>query len=119
MPVGNIVHARKLSRATMAKIWQNLFFSILFNAAGGPIAIGVLYLWFGLLLSPIIAGSAMAFSSVAVVGNSPRLRSGAGPCVRPYGRHRHPSIRRARRSPVRYWKLSHVLAPTASRPPFR
>lgn len=71
----------------MANIRQNLFFSIVFNAAGGPIAARVRYPWFGLLLSPIIAGSGIAFSSVAVVGNSPRLRSGAGACVRPYGRH--------------------------------
>ena len=67
--------ARKLSRATMANIRQNLFFSFVFNAAGVPIAAGVLYPWFGLLLSPIIAGAAMAFSSVAVIGNSLRLRS--------------------------------------------
>ena len=70
-----IVRARKLSRATMANIRQNLFFSFVFNAAGVPIAAGVLYPWFGLLLSPIIAGAAMAFSSVAVIGNSLRLRS--------------------------------------------
>lgn len=98
----------------MANIRQNLFFSIVFNAAGGPIAARVRYPWFGLLLSPIIAGSGIAFSSVAVVGNSPRLRSGAGACVRPYGRHPRLPIRRARRSPVRYWKVFHVLAPTAS-----
>lgn len=70
-----IVRARKLSRATMSNIRQNLFFSFVFNAAGVPIAAGVLYPWFGLLLSPIIAGAAMAFSSVAVIGNSLRLRS--------------------------------------------
>ena len=70
-----IVRARKLSRATMANIRQNLFFSFVFNAAGVPIAAGVLYPWFGLQLSPIIAGAAMAFSSVAVIGNSLRLRS--------------------------------------------
>ena len=70
-----IVRARKLSRATMANIRQNLFFSFVFNAAGVPIAAGVLYPWFGVLLSPIIAGAAMAFSSVAVIGNSLRLRS--------------------------------------------
>jgi len=70
-----IVRARKLSRATMANIRQNLFFSFVFNAAGVPIAAGVLYPWFGLLLSPIIAGAAMAFSSVGVIGNSLRLRS--------------------------------------------
>ena len=68
-----IVRARKLSRATMRNIRENLFFSFIFNAAGVPIAAGVLYPWFGILLSPIIAGAAMAFSSVAVIGNSLRL----------------------------------------------
>jgi Cu+-exporting ATPase len=68
-----IVRARRLSRATMRNIRENLFFSFVFNAAGVPIAAGVLYPWFGLLLSPIIAGAAMAFSSVAVIGNSLRL----------------------------------------------
>ena len=68
-----IVRARKLSRATMRNIRENLFFSFVFNAAGVPIAAGILYPWFGLLLSPIIAGAAMAFSSVAVIGNSLRL----------------------------------------------
>ena len=70
-----IVRARRLSRAVMRNIRQNLFFSFVFNAAGVPIAAGVLYPWFGILLSPIIAGAAMAFSSVAVIGNSLRLRS--------------------------------------------
>jgi Cu+-exporting ATPase len=73
--LGGIVRARHLSRATMRNIRQNLFFSFVFNAAGVPIAAGVLYPWFGILLSPIIAGAAMAFSSVAVIGNSLRLRS--------------------------------------------
>jgi len=73
--LGGIVRARLLSRATMRNIRQNLFFSFIFNAAGVPIAAGVLYPAFGLLLSPIIAGAAMAFSSVAVIGNSLRLRS--------------------------------------------
>ena len=68
-----IVRARRLSRATMRNIRENLFFSFIFNAAGVPIAAGVLYPWFGILLSPIIAGAAMAFSSVAVIGNSLRL----------------------------------------------
>ena len=72
--LGGIVRARRLSRATMRNIRQNLFFSFVFNAAGVPIAAGVLYPWFGILLSPIIAGAAMAFSSVAVIGNSLRLR---------------------------------------------
>ncbi|HEX7930741.1 MAG TPA: copper-translocating P-type ATPase, partial [Sphingomicrobium sp.] len=70
-----IVRARRLSRATMRNIRQNLFFSFVFNAAGVPIAAGVLFPTFGLLLSPIIAGAAMAFSSVAVIGNSLRLRT--------------------------------------------
>jgi Cu+-exporting ATPase len=73
--LGGIVRARRLSRATMRNIRENLFFSFVFNAAGVPIAAGVLYPWFGILLSPIIAGAAMAFSSVAVIGNSLRLRS--------------------------------------------
>ncbi len=73
--LGGIVRARRLSRATMRNIRQNLFFSFVFNAAGVPIAAGVLYPWFGLLLSPIIAGAAMSLSSVAVIGNSLRLRT--------------------------------------------
>jgi Cu+-exporting ATPase len=72
--LGGIVRARRLSRAVMRNIRENLFFSFVFNAAGVPIAAGVLYPTFGLLLSPIIAGAAMAFSSVAVIGNSLRLR---------------------------------------------
>ena len=72
--LGGIVRARRLSRAVMRNIRQNLFFSFVFNAAGVPIAAGVLYPWFGLLLSPIIAGAAMAMSSVSVIGNSLRLR---------------------------------------------
>jgi Cu+-exporting ATPase len=72
--LGGIVRARRLSRATMGNIRENLFFSFIFNAAGVPIAAGVLYPWFGILLSPMIAGAAMAFSSVAVIGNSLRLR---------------------------------------------
>jgi Cu+-exporting ATPase len=73
--LGGIVRARRLSRAVMRNIRENLFFSFVFNAAGVPIAAGIAYPWFGLLLSPIIAGAAMAFSSVAVIGNSLRLRS--------------------------------------------
>jgi Cu+-exporting ATPase len=69
-----IVRARKLSRAVMSNIRQNLFFAFVFNAAGVPIAAGVLYPWFGILLSPIIAGAAMSLSSVTVIGNSLRLR---------------------------------------------
>jgi heavy metal translocating P-type ATPase len=69
-----IVRARRLSQATMRNIRQNLFFAFVYNAAGVPIAAGVLYPVFGLLLSPIIAAAAMALSSVSVVGNSLRLR---------------------------------------------
>ena len=70
-----IVRARHLSRAVMRNIRQNLFFSFVFNAAGVPIAAGVLYPTFGLLLSPIIASAAMSLSSVLVIGNSLRLRA--------------------------------------------
>jgi Cu+-exporting ATPase len=73
--LNGIVRARRLSRATMRNIRQNLFFAFVFNAAGVPIAAGVLYPWFNVLLSPIIAGAAMAFSSVTVIGNSLRLRN--------------------------------------------
>jgi Cu+-exporting ATPase len=69
-----IVRARHLSRAVMRNIRQNLFFAFVFNAAGVPIAAGVLYPWFRILLSPIIAGAAMSLSSVTVIGNSLRLR---------------------------------------------
>lgn len=70
-----IVRARHLSRATMANIRQNLFFAFAYNAGGVPLAAGVLYPAFGLLLSPIVAAAAMAFSSVSVIANSLRLRS--------------------------------------------
>ncbi len=69
-----IVRARKLSRATMRNIRQNLFFAFVYNSIGVPIAAGVLYPAFGLLLSPIIAAAAMSFSSVSVISNSLRLR---------------------------------------------
>ncbi|HYN74349.1 MAG TPA: HAD-IC family P-type ATPase, partial [Candidatus Methanoperedens sp.] len=69
-----IVRARKLSRATMRNIKQNLFFAFAYNALGIPVAAGVLYPFFGILLSPIIAAAAMSFSSVSVVGNALRLR---------------------------------------------
>ena len=72
--LGGIVRARHLSRATMNNIRQNLFFAFIYNAAGIPIAAGILYPSFGLLLSPIIAAAAMALSSVSVVGNALRLR---------------------------------------------
>jgi P-type Cu+ transporter len=69
-----IVRARKLSRATMRNIRQNLFFAFVYNAIGVPIAAGVLYPFFGLLLSPIFAAAAMSFSSVSVIANALRLR---------------------------------------------
>ena len=71
--LNGIVRARRLSRAVMRNIRQNLFFSFGYNAAGVPVAAGVLYPTFGLLLSPIIAGAAMALSSVSVIANSLRL----------------------------------------------
>jgi Cu+-exporting ATPase len=70
-----IVRARRLSEATMSNIRQNLFFAFIYNAAGIPIAAGVLYPVFGLLQSPIIAAAAMALSSVSVIGNALRLRA--------------------------------------------
>jgi len=73
--LNGIVRARRLSRATMSNIRQNLFFAFAYNAAGIPIAAGVLYPTFGLLLSPIVAAAAMALSSVSVVGNALRLRT--------------------------------------------
>jgi Cu+-exporting ATPase len=70
-----IVRARRLSEAVMGNIRQNLFFAFAYNAAGVPIAAGVLYPMFGILLSPIIAAAAMALSSVSVMGNALRLRT--------------------------------------------
>jgi P-type Cu+ transporter len=64
-----------LARATMRNIKQNLFFAFVYNAFGVPVAAGVLYPAFGILLSPIIAAAAMSFSSVSVVGNALRLRN--------------------------------------------
>jgi Cu+-exporting ATPase len=70
-----IVKARRLSRRTMSNIRQNLFFAFIYNAAGVPIAAGVLYPLMGLLLNPMIAAAAMSFSSVSVIANALRLRS--------------------------------------------
>jgi Cu+-exporting ATPase len=70
-----IVRARTLSRAVMRNIRQNLFLSFAYNVAGIPLAAGVLYPFFGLLLSPVVAAAAMALSSVSVIGNSLRLRT--------------------------------------------
>jgi Cu+-exporting ATPase len=72
--LAGIVRARKLSQATMRNISQNLFFAFIYNALGVPIAAGVLYPFFGLLLSPILAAAAMSFSSVSVITNALRLR---------------------------------------------
>jgi Cu+-exporting ATPase len=72
--LAGIVRARKLSRATMKNIRQNLFFAFIYNSIGVPIAAGVLYPFFGLLLSPIFAAAAMSLSSVSVISNSLRLR---------------------------------------------
>ena len=71
--LGGIVRARRLSRATLGNIRQNLFFAFIYNVLGVPIAAGVLYPFFGLLLSPIIAAAAMSFSSVSVITNAMRL----------------------------------------------
>jgi Cu+-exporting ATPase len=70
-----IARARRLSRATMRNIKQNLFFAFVYNSLGVPIAAGVLYPVFGLLLSPMIAAAAMSFSSVSVISNALRLRT--------------------------------------------
>jgi Cu+-exporting ATPase len=73
--LGGIVRAIRLSRATMANVRQNLFFAFVYNAIGVPIAAGVLYPFFGILLSPMIAAAAMSFSSVSVIANALRLRA--------------------------------------------
>jgi P-type Cu+ transporter len=70
-----IVRARELSRATLRNIRQNLWFAFLYNSLGVPIAAGVLYPFFGLLLSPMIASAAMTMSSVSVISNALRLRT--------------------------------------------
>jgi len=72
--LGGIVRARHLSRATMRNIRQNLFFAFIYNALGVPLAAGVLYPVFQILLSPIVASAAMTFSSVSVIANALRLR---------------------------------------------
>ncbi len=69
-----LARARRLSQATMRSIRQNLFFAFVYNTLGVPLAAGVLYPWFGILLSPIIASAAMSLSSVSVIGNALRLR---------------------------------------------
>ena len=73
--LGGIVKARMLSRLTMRNIRQNLFFAFIYNVLGVPIAAGILYPFFGVLLSPIIAAGAMSLSSVSVIVNALRLRN--------------------------------------------
>ncbi len=75
--LGAIVRARRLSQATVRNIHQNLFFAFVYNAIGVPLAAGVLYPWFGITLSPMIAAAAMSLSSVSVVSNALRLRNAA------------------------------------------
>ena len=75
--LNGIVRARALSAATMSNIRQNLFFAFIYNAAGVPIAAGILYPWLGIMLSPMIAAAAMALSSVSVIANALRLRTAA------------------------------------------
>jgi Cu+-exporting ATPase len=72
--LNGIVRARRLAVATMRNIRQNLFFAMVYNAAGVPVAAGILYPFIGLLISPIFAAAAMSFSSVSVIGNALRLR---------------------------------------------
>jgi Cu+-exporting ATPase len=72
--LGGVARARKLAEATMRNIRQNLLFAFGYNALGVPLAAGVLYPMFGLLLSPVIAAAAMSFSSVSVIANALRLR---------------------------------------------
>ncbi len=73
--LSGIVRARRLSQATMRNIRQNLFFAFIYNSLGVPVAAGVLYPLFGILLSPVFAAAAMALSSVSVISNAARLRS--------------------------------------------
>ncbi|MBT6986305.1 MAG: HAD-IC family P-type ATPase, partial [Rhodospirillaceae bacterium] len=73
--LNGIVRARRISRATMGNIRQNLFFAFFYNALGVPLAAGVLYPFFGVLLSPMIAAAAMSLSSVSVISNALRLRT--------------------------------------------
>lgn len=73
--LNGIVRARRLSRATMRNIRQNLFFALVYNAAGVPVAAGILFPFFGILISPIFAAAAMSLSSVSVIGNALRLRT--------------------------------------------
>src|SRR5690606_34307816 len=76
--LNGIVRARRLAKATMRNIRQNLFLAFVYNGIGVPIAAGVLYPVFGILLSPMIAAAAMSLSSVSVIGNALRLRMSKG-----------------------------------------
>ncbi len=73
--LSGIVRARRLSVATMRNIRQNLFFAMIYNAVGVPVAAGILYPFFGILISPVFAAAAMSLSSVSVIGNALRLRT--------------------------------------------
>jgi Cu+-exporting ATPase len=73
--LSGIVRCRQLSKATMKNIRQNLFWAFAYNSLGVPLAAGILYPFFGLLLSPMIAAAAMSFSSLTVIGNALRLRN--------------------------------------------
>jgi Cu+-exporting ATPase len=73
--LGGLVRARRLSQATTRNIYQNLFFAFIYNTLGVPVAAGLLYPWFGILLSPMVASAAMSLSSVSVIANALRLRS--------------------------------------------
>jgi len=72
-----IARARRLCRATTHNIWENLFFAFVYNTTGVPLATGILYPVFGLLLSPMLAAAAMTFSSASVIANALRLRKPA------------------------------------------
>mgnify|MGYP003381994792 CR=1 FL=1 len=72
--LSGIVRARRLSQATMRNIRQNLFFALIYNGVGVPIAAGVLYPFFGMLISPMFAAAAMSLSSISVITNALRLR---------------------------------------------
>jgi Cu+-exporting ATPase len=72
--LSGIVRARELSETTMRNIRQNLFFAMIYNAAGVPVAAGLLYPFFGILISPMFAAAAMSLSSVSVIANALRLR---------------------------------------------
>ena len=96
--LAGIARARALSRATMRNIRQNLVFAFVYNALGIPLAAGVLYPSLGLLLSPVIAALAMSLSSVSVIGNALRLRSGAA--VARYGPISSSFLSHSRRPPV-------------------